>query len=126
LPANPDRAKYLRLTAAPGSKENKKANKLIRELGYILVKGEILPVVLPNVKIDAGMVIPIIGREDETIRRTEEMLIRLDEEKLKAETVGQLLRVAGEQMEQTPGGNQSNPVNGTPIEWIANWTPRPN
>jgi peptidoglycan/xylan/chitin deacetylase (PgdA/CDA1 family) len=126
LPANPDGAKYLRLTAAPGSKENKKANNLIRELGYILVKGEILPVVLPNAKIDAGMVIPIIGREDETIRRTEEMLIRLDEEKLKAETVGQFLRVAGEQMEQTLRGNQSNPVNGTSIEWIANWTPRPN
>jgi hypothetical protein len=94
LPANPDGAKYLRLTTAIGSKENKKANKLIQELGYVLVKGKILPVVVPFAKIDAGMIIPIIGREDETIRRTDEMLIRLDEEKLKAETIGEL-RVGG-------------------------------
>jgi hypothetical protein len=127
LPANPDGAKYLRLTAALGSKENKKANKLIKELGYVLVKGEIRPVVVPA-RIDAGMIIPIIGREDETIRRTDEMLIRLTEEKLKAETVGGLLRVWGEQMEQTPRGIQRgfDQVNGKSRESIANWTPRPN
>jgi hypothetical protein len=127
LPANPDGAKYLRLTAAIGSKENKKANKLIKELGYVLVQGKILPVVVPA-RMRADMIIPIIGREDEIIRRTDETLIRLTGEKLKAETLGGLLRVWEEQMEQTPGGIQRefDQENGTSRQSIANWTPRSN
>jgi hypothetical protein len=127
LPANPDGAKYLRLTAAIGSKENKKANKLIKELGYVLVQGKILPVVVPA-RIRAGMIIPIIGREDETIGRTDETMVRLTGERLKAETLGGLLRVweeQMEQMEQTPGGIRRgfDQENGTSRQSIANWTP---
>jgi hypothetical protein len=119
LPANPDEAKYLRLIAAPRSKENNKA-KIIRGLGYILLDLEVLPEVVANAKIHAGMAIPITGREDETIRWTKEILIRLDEEKLKAVTVGKYLRVEGRQgQRQTPGVNRFNWEHGPTIEWIA-------
>jgi peptidoglycan/xylan/chitin deacetylase (PgdA/CDA1 family) len=118
LDINPNGEKYVRLTAVPGSEEYKKADNLIRELGYILVRGESLPVVVPDARINAGMVIQIIGREDETIRQTKKILNRLYKEKLKAATVGKYLEVAGEQGGQTPG------LNGTSIEWIANWPPQ--
>jgi hypothetical protein len=126
LPANPGGAKYLRRTAAIGSRKNKKANQLIMKLGYLFVKREILAVVLPA-RIQAGMIIPIIGREDEIRERTEEMLNRFTEERWEVETVGGLLMVGKKQVEQTqrartgvePGFNQ---MNGTSGAWrIANW-----
>jgi peptidoglycan/xylan/chitin deacetylase (PgdA/CDA1 family) len=100
LPANPGGAKYLRPTGVIGSRKSIKARKLIKELDYKLVRVEILETVLPST-ITPGTIIPIVSREEETLRSAEEVLNRMTAEKWKVVTVGALFLVTREQTEQT-------------------------